>query len=84
MIYLDAIVFVVTGIAELLVHDSDKDETVQHKLGPGDFAFIPAWTEHRAENNSELEAHWVIFQGGPRPVGAELQDWGGDEVTPKK
>ncbi|KAK0385117.1 hypothetical protein NLU13_7595 [Sarocladium strictum] len=70
----DAIVFVVAGAAELLVHNSDKDEAARHSLGP----------EHRAENQSDLEARWAIFQGGPRPIGAELEDWGGDEITPEK
>jgi mannose-6-phosphate isomerase-like protein (cupin superfamily) len=74
---------VVSGTAQLIVNEDNKDETVKHQLGPGDFAFVPAWTEHCAENLSDLEARWVIFQGGASPVGAELQDWGGDEVTTK-
>lgn len=71
----------VSGTAQLIVNEDNKDETIKHQLGPGDFVFVPAWTEHCAENLSEQEARWVIFQGGPRPVGAELKGWGGDEVT---
>ncbi|KAK8145172.1 hypothetical protein G3M48_004811 [Beauveria asiatica] len=49
--------------------------------GAGDFAFIPAWTEHQIHNDTDDDLVMVVIQSGSRPVGAILTDWGGDEVT---
>jgi mannose-6-phosphate isomerase-like protein (cupin superfamily) len=70
-----------SGNASLLVMEGVDDQIHQHQLGPGDFAFVPAWTEHRLQNDGDTNAHWVIIQSGPRPVGAELEEWAGAEIS---
>ncbi|KAM0459935.1 hypothetical protein ACHAPV_000185 [Trichoderma viride] len=76
----DAIIYVVSGTGTLVVKEGFKGELRHHELRPGDFAFVPAWTEHQARNDGDQDFVWVITQSGPRPVGAILTDWGGQEV----
>ncbi|KAK4064509.1 hypothetical protein Trihar35433_8026 [Trichoderma harzianum] len=76
----DAIINVVSGTGTLVVKEGFKGELRHHELHPGDFAFVPAWTEHQARNDSDQDLVWVITQSGPRPVGAILTDWGGQEI----
>ncbi|KOS23326.1 hypothetical protein ESCO_006614 [Escovopsis weberi] len=76
----DAIIYAVSGTCTLIVKEGFRGDLRRHRLGPGDFAFVPAWTEHQASNESDEEVVWLITQSGPRPVGAVLTDWGGDEV----
>jgi mannose-6-phosphate isomerase-like protein (cupin superfamily) len=40
----------------------------RHKIGPGDFLFVPAGVVHRFENFTRDLAVWVIFYG---PEGGE-------------
>ncbi|KAK5992990.1 hypothetical protein PT974_06415 [Cladobotryum mycophilum] len=76
----DAIVYAVSGTGVLVVKEGFEGELRRHELSPGDFAFVPAWTEHQAQNESDQDVVWVITQSGSHPVGAILTDWGGDEV----
>ena len=60
---------------------ADGNHLRRHALRPGDFAFVPAWTEHQVRNEEgDEDVVWVVIQGGSRPVGATLTGWGGDEV----
>ncbi|KAM3451453.1 hypothetical protein MY1884_007910 [Beauveria asiatica] len=77
----DAIIYAVSGTGVLLVNESFEEELRRHLLGAGDFAFIPAWTEHQIHNDTDDDLVMVVIQSGSRPVGAILTDWGGDEVT---
>ncbi|RFU79289.1 cupin, -type [Trichoderma arundinaceum] len=76
----DAIIYAVSGTGTLVVKEGFGGELRHHELQPGDFAFVPAWTEHQARNDTDQDLVWVITQSGPRPVGAILTDWGGQEV----
>ncbi|UNI24832.1 hypothetical protein JDV02_010548 [Purpureocillium takamizusanense] len=61
---------------------ADGNRLRRHTLRPGDFAFVPAWTEHQVRNEAgDEDVVWVVVQGGSRPVGATLAGWGGDEVS---
>jgi uncharacterized RmlC-like cupin family protein len=61
--------------------DDDGLEPKRHELSKGDFAFIPAWTEHQALNSSEEEdLVWVVTRAGSSPVEVTLTDWSGAEV----
>ncbi|KAM3465784.1 hypothetical protein MY5147_007178 [Beauveria neobassiana] len=77
----DAIIYAVSGTGVLLVNESFEEEIRRHPLGAGDFAFVPAWTEHQIHNDTDDDVVMVVIQSGSRPVGAILSDWGGDEVT---
>ncbi|KAM3497869.1 hypothetical protein MY10362_008794 [Beauveria mimosiformis] len=77
----DAIIYAVSGTGVLLVNESFEEELRRHPIGAGDFAFVPAWTEHQIHNDTDDDLVMVVIQSGSRPVGAILTDWGGDEVT---
>lgn len=77
----DAIMFVVSGNCTLVVSESFEIELQRYDLGAGDFAFIPAWTEHQIVNEDDFDLICVVVHGGSRPVGATLEDWGGDETS---
>ncbi|KAK0649015.1 RmlC-like cupin domain-containing protein [Cercophora newfieldiana] len=81
----EAIIYAVSGKGVLLSSPKDEDEEDEkperHPIEKGDFAFIPAWTEHQVVNESDEEdLHWVITRSGPQPVEVNLVDWGGDEA----
>jgi quercetin dioxygenase-like cupin family protein len=57
-----------------------EKEAERHELSPGDFAFVPAWTEHQMINETDEEAVWVLTRGGSLPVVMKLSDWGGDPI----
>ena len=63
------------------MNDSFEEELRRHLLSAGDFAFVPAWTEHQIRNETDTDLVMVVIQSGSRPVGAILTDWGGDEVA---
>ena len=44
-------------------------------LSPGDFALIPAFTEHQEVNDSDEEVVWVIARGGRNPIVQNLEGW---------
>ena len=49
-------------------------------LSPGDFALIPAWTEHQEVNEGDEEVTWIISRSGGTPVVVNLKGWGEGEV----
>jgi len=87
MVRKEAIIYAVSGKGVLLSSPKDEDEEEdeepeRHVIEMGDFAFIPAWTEHQVVNESDEEdLHWVITRSGGQPVEVHLVDWGGDEAT---
>ncbi|GAB1317764.1 Cupin type-2 domain-containing protein [Madurella fahalii] len=77
----DTIIYAVSGKGVLLSHPRDEgDVPERYELAPGDFAFIPAWTEHQAVNESEDDFHLVVIRSGGQPVEVNLTDWGGSEA----
>lgn len=44
-------------------------------LEPGDFALIPAFTEHQEVNDSDGDVVWVITRGGRTPIVQNLEGW---------
>lgn len=77
----DAIVYAVSGHGTLVVNEGLAMDLKNHELSPGDFAFIPAWTEHQVKNETDQDLVWIIIQSGRSPIGADLADWGGDMIT---
>lgn len=59
--------------------DDEEQPPKQQELEPGDFAFIPAWTEHQLINETGESVVWVVIQGGSAPIVVPLTDWGGSE-----
>ncbi len=53
-------------------------------MSPGDFAFVPAWTEHQVLNETEEEVVWVVVRGGAQPTVVDLTEWGGPEAKTAK
>ncbi|KAL0934707.1 cupin domain-containing protein [Colletotrichum truncatum] len=76
----DTIVYTVSGIGVLLVSPGAAQEAKRHDMEPGDFAFIPAWTEHQLLNETDQNTVWVITRSGSQPVVVGLTDWGGDQA----
>lgn len=59
----------------------DEEQPRRHELSPGDFAFIPAWTEHQVVNEAdEGDIVWVLIQSGGERVQVDLAGWGGEHV----
>ncbi|KAI1413114.1 RmlC-like cupin [Hypoxylon sp. FL1857] len=56
------------------------EEPKRHELSPGDFAFIPPWTEHQEINDTDEKVVWILIRSGPEPVVVYLTGWGGDEA----
>ncbi|KAL2024888.1 hypothetical protein VTK56DRAFT_3587 [Thermocarpiscus australiensis] len=77
----ETIIYAVSGKGVLLSHPKDDDEPERHELSQGDFAFIPAWTEHQVQNECDTaDLHLVLIRSGGKPVEVHLADWGGAEV----
>ncbi|KAL2151181.1 hypothetical protein VTH82DRAFT_6279 [Thermothelomyces myriococcoides] len=80
----ETIIYAVSGKGAILSQPTGDDEQPErHELEPGDFAFIPAWTEHQAVNDSEVDWHLLIIRSGSHPVEVNLTGWGGAEVKKK-
>lgn len=75
----DTIVYASSGHGTIITQSS-KGETIKHELLPGDFALIPAWTEHQEVNEGEEEVVWIITRSGGVPEVVNLEEWGGKEV----
>jgi len=73
----DTIVYAASGRGAVI---SDNGKTRQ-ELAPGDFALIPAWTEHQEVNDGEEEVTWIITRSGGEPVVVNLEGWGGNTKT---
>ncbi|POS69260.1 hypothetical protein DHEL01_v212346 [Diaporthe helianthi] len=56
----------------------EEEQPRRHNLCSGDFAFIPAWTEHQVVNESdEGDIVWVFIHNGGERVQVDLVGWGG-------
>lgn len=59
----------------------DEEQPRRHNLCPGDFAFIPAWTEHQVVNEAdEGDVVWILIHSGGERVQVDLAGWGGGIV----
>lgn len=57
---------------------SEEEQPRRLELGPGDFAFIPAWTEHQVVNETvDQELSWVLSRHGAEPIQVDLDGWAG-------
>lgn len=52
------------------------------ELKAGDFAFIPAWTEHQIvnEHSDQGDVTWVLMRIGTAPIQVDLDGWGGATI----
>jgi len=71
----DTIVYAASGHGAVISERGKK----RQELSPGDFALIPAWTEHQEVNEGEEEVTWIITRSGGSPVVVNLEGWGGGE-----
>jgi len=77
----DAIIYAVSGKVVLATHpEEDEAEPKRNEMTPGDFAFVPAWTEHKLLNESDETAVLVVIRSGPHPTVVNLTEWGGPEA----
>ncbi|KAI1329780.1 cupin domain-containing protein [Xylariaceae sp. FL0255] len=76
----ETIIYAASGKGVLLTNTDDEDEPKRVELSPGDFAFIPSWTEHQEINETDEDVIWVLIRSGPEPVVVYLTGWGGDEA----
>ncbi|KAF6804092.1 cupin domain-containing protein [Colletotrichum sojae] len=76
----DTIIYTASGTGVLLVSPS-AGEVKRHEMEKGDFAFIPAWTEHQLLNETDQETVWIITRSGSQPTVVGLTDWGGDRTA---
>lgn len=73
----DTIVYAQSGHGTII---SDNGNTRQD-LSPGDFALIPAWTEHQEVNDGDEEVTWIITRSGGTPEVVNLEGWSGKTVS---
>lgn len=69
----DTVVYALSGHGAVVSEAGNKREL----LAPGDFALIPAWTEHQEVNDGDEEVTWIISRSGGVPVVVNLDGWGG-------
>lgn len=67
----DTIIYAVRGHGSVI---SEGGKTRQ-ELAPGDFAFIPAFTEHKEVNDSDETCFFVICRSGRAPITENLPGW---------
>ena len=67
----DTIVYGVRGRGTI-VSDGGKTRQV---VGPGDWALIPAGTEHQEVNEGDEEVAWVIVRGGNTASVVNQDSW---------
>lgn len=78
---LDTIIYAASGRGVLVTNTGNEEEPKlkRQELVPGDFAFIPPWTEHQELNETDEDVVWILIRSGPEPVVVYLTEWGGDE-----
>ncbi|KAL1895672.1 hypothetical protein Sste5346_005143 [Sporothrix stenoceras] len=97
----EAIVYAVSGTAVLATLPEDFDEVDEFDdngssssarkppatatISAGDFAFIPAWTEHQVRNEApaspeSADVVWVVVRNAGEPTVVPLQGWGGEQA----
>ncbi|KAF5022571.1 hypothetical protein F66182_5404 [Fusarium sp. NRRL 66182] len=76
----DAIFYVVSGNGILNINEAVGSDLKHHELTAGDFAFVPAWTEHQVQNDTGEDVSWLVIQSGSTPSRADLAGWGGEVI----
>ncbi|KAK6859616.1 hypothetical protein PG990_013128 [Apiospora arundinis] len=76
----DTIIYAASGTGILMTNPDNDGELKKHELSPGDFAFVPPWTEHQEVNDTDEDVVWILIRNGPTPLVFYLTDWGGDEA----
>ncbi|KAK8075506.1 hypothetical protein PG997_010169 [Apiospora hydei] len=76
----DTIIYAASGTGILMTNPGSEGDLVKHELSPGDFAFVPPWTEHQEINDTDEDLVWILIRNGPEPLVFWLTDWGGDEA----
>jgi len=71
----DTIVYAAKGHGALV---SGSNGNKRQELAPGDFALIPAYSEHQEVNDSDEDVVWIITWGGRNPVVENLEAWSKD------
>ncbi|OCL11069.1 hypothetical protein AOQ84DRAFT_202669 [Glonium stellatum] len=69
----DTIVYAAQGHGAIV---SGPNGSKRQELSPGDFALIPAYTEHQEVNDSDEDILWIITRGGRNPIVQNLDGWG--------
>ncbi|CAN8101281.1 unnamed protein product [Discula destructiva] len=60
---------------------SEEEEPRRLELQGGDFALIPAWSEHQVVNEAvDKDVSWVVFRYGAEPIQVDLDGWGGRRI----
>lgn len=60
---------------------SEEEQPRRLELRPGDFAFVPAWTEHQVVNEAvHGDLSWVLCRHGAEPIQVDLDGWGGRRI----
>ncbi|KAI1802998.1 RmlC-like cupin [Daldinia bambusicola] len=76
----ETIIYAASGKGILVTSAGADEEPKRHELSPGDFAFIPPWTEHQEINDTDENVVWILIRSGPEPVVVYLTGWGGGEA----
>ncbi|MCJ1375401.1 hypothetical protein MMC20_006636 [Loxospora ochrophaea] len=71
----DTAIYALAGRATLVSDGGNKRQTLE----PGDFALIPAWTEHQEVNEGDEEVKLIITRSGRVPVTENLEGWARQE-----
>ncbi|KAI8629755.1 cupin domain-containing protein [Xylariaceae sp. FL1651] len=77
---LETIIYAASGKGILVTNPAGEEQLKRHELSAGDFAFIPAWTEHQEINETDEDVVWVLIRSGPEPIVVYLTGWDGDEA----
>jgi len=78
----DTIVFASKGRGAII---SGPNGEKRQELAPGDFALVPAYTEHQEVNDSDEDVVWIITRSGRNPVVHNLGGWSKThEILPKQ
>jgi hypothetical protein len=77
----DTIIYAASGHGTIVTNpslrdSSDVSQLTCYDLAPGDFALIPAWTEHQEVNESDEDVVWIVTRSGSSPVVVNLEGWG--------
>lgn len=67
----DTIIYSLRGHGSLVFDGGSK----RQDLAPGDFALIPAQTEHQEVNESDEQVTWIIIRSGKSPVTVNIEGW---------
>ncbi len=75
----DTVVYAVSGRGAVVSEGGAR----RVDLAPGDYALIPAYSEHQEVNDGDEEVIWAIVRSGHVPEVVNLSGWGGQPVAPE-